>query len=299
MPEKLLLDTDIGSDIDDAVCLAYLLSQPECELLGITTVSGEPVNRAKLASAICKAAGKNIPIYPGTEQPLLIKQKQPQATQARALERWEHDTQFPEGEAVEFMRRTIRSNPGEITLLAIGPLTNIALLFSIDPEIPKLLKSLVLMCGVFTYRLPDIGPVEWNAICDPHATAIVYRTPVAVHRSIGLDVTFQVSMSRAEVKENFKADVLKPVADFAGVWFEHSGRIIFHDPLAAAAIFDENICRFEKGNVEVELQSERLKGLTYWSPDGEKGIHEAALGVDSGRFFAHYFSTVNGTAHKL
>ena len=61
MPTKVLFDTDIGTDIDDAVCLAYLLAQPACELLGITTVSGEPTKRAMLASALCQAAGKDIP----------------------------------------------------------------------------------------------------------------------------------------------------------------------------------------------------------------------------------------------
>ena len=70
MPVKILLDTDIGSDIDDAVCLAYLLAQPDCELLGITTVTGEAVERAKMASALCKVAGKDVPIYPGVEQPI-------------------------------------------------------------------------------------------------------------------------------------------------------------------------------------------------------------------------------------
>ena len=73
MPTKVLLDTDIGSDIDDAVCLAYLLAQPECELLGITTVSGEPVQRAMIASAVCTLAGQQIPIYPGAADPLLGK----------------------------------------------------------------------------------------------------------------------------------------------------------------------------------------------------------------------------------
>jgi len=56
MPVKILLDTDIGTDIDDAVCLAYLLANPDCELLGITTVTGEPVKRAMLASALCRIA---------------------------------------------------------------------------------------------------------------------------------------------------------------------------------------------------------------------------------------------------
>ena len=65
MKTKIILDTDIGSDIDDAVCLAYLLAQPDCELLGITTVAGEAEARARMASALCKVAGKDVPIFPG------------------------------------------------------------------------------------------------------------------------------------------------------------------------------------------------------------------------------------------
>jgi purine nucleosidase len=126
MPIKMLLDTDIGSDIDDAVCLAYLLAQPECELLGITTVTGEAAARASLASALCLVAGKSIPIYPGREEPLLIAQQQPLAPQAAALSRWPHATDFPRGQAVEFLRQTIRRHPGEVVLLCIGPLTNVA-----------------------------------------------------------------------------------------------------------------------------------------------------------------------------
>ena len=147
---SVLLDTDIGSDIDDAVCLAYLLANPACNLLGITTVTGDTVKRASMASALCKIAGKRIPIHPGRRQPLLIEQKQPHAPQAAALDRWAHDTDFSEGGAVEFMRQTIRANPGKVVLLGIGPLTNIAALFAADEAIPGLLKGLVLMCGAFS-----------------------------------------------------------------------------------------------------------------------------------------------------
>lgn len=286
---KVLLDTDIGSDIDDAVCLAYLLSQPQCELLGITTVTGEANERAKMASALCKVAGKTIPIYPGCEKPLLIEQKQPRAPQAAALARWSHDTEFPQHQAVEFLRRTIRSHPGEITLLSVGPLTNIGLLFAVDPEIPSLLKALVMMCGVFTNKLAGVGPLEWNAIGDPHASAIVYRAPVAVHRSIGLDVTCQVTMSAAEVRQRFQTPLLRPVLDFAEVWFKERAKITFHDPLAAVSIF-ENVCAFQRGQVEVELASQRVLGMTHWRPAGPESPHEVALEVDAARFFDHYFS---------
>ena len=103
--EKILLDTDIGSDIDDAVCLAYLLANPACELLGITTVSGQAGLRAQLASVLCRSAGQEVPIYPGVEIPLLVEQRQKTARQAAALSRWPHQDEFPQGEAVEFLRR--------------------------------------------------------------------------------------------------------------------------------------------------------------------------------------------------
>lgn len=147
---KVLLDTDIGSDIDDAVGLAYLLAEPRCQLLGITTVSGKPNERAKLASALCLAAGKKTPIFPGAEQPLTVLQKQPEVPQANRLSKWPHEKSFPQGRAVAFMQSVIRANPGEVTLLAVGPFTNIALLFMIDPEIPALLKELVIMGGKYS-----------------------------------------------------------------------------------------------------------------------------------------------------
>jgi purine nucleosidase len=290
MATKLLLDTDIGSDIDDAICLAYLLTQSECELLGITTVTGEAHKRAMLASALCKVAGMQVPIYPGAEAPLLASQRQPYAPQAVALPRWSHDTSFPRGRAVEFLRQTIREHPGEVVLLTIGPLTNVALLFGVDSEIPALLKGLVMMCGVFTDRLPGVGPLEWNARLDPHATAMVYGVTTRLHRSVGLDVTRQVTMSAEEVRQRFQTDLLQPVLDFAQVWFQQTDKITFHDPLAATSIFDDQICGFERGHVAVELASQGLQGLTHWEPSGTDATHEVALTVNRDRFFEHFFS---------
>jgi inosine-uridine nucleoside N-ribohydrolase len=289
---KVLVDTDAGSDIDDAVCLAYLLAQPRCELLGITTVTGQARQRAMIASALCKVAGKKVPIYPGAEVPLLVPQRQKTARQASALAKWEHDSQFAHGMAVEFMRQTIRDNPGEVVLLAIGPLTNLALLFAIDPEIPDLLKGLVLMCGMFRARTVELGLLEWNAMLDPHATAMVYGASLRVHRSIGLDVTTQVTMSAAQVRKRFRHRLLQPVLDMADVWFQERDVIMFHDPLAGATIFDDQICSFERGLVEIELESHRLRGLTHWKPGDEAGQHEVAVQVDSGRFFEHFFAVL-------
>jgi purine nucleosidase len=298
MTTKLLLDTDIDvtGDIDDALCLAYLLAQPACELLGITTVTWDTARRAMVASALCRAAGRDVPVLPGACEPLLLPL--PQVGEGPAgdpegelLSRWPHEERFPESEAVAFMRQVIRRHPGEVTLLAIGPLTNVALLFAVDPEIPALLKGLVVMAGVFAGRPDGAGLREWNALVDPHAAAMVYRAPVRRHRSVGLDVTAGLRLDAGEVWRRLGDRREGLLAEMLEVWFRQSPAVTFHDPLAAAAIFDEGVCRFERGAVEVELQSDRLAGLTHWLP-GESGLHEVALGVDSERFYQHYFSVI-------
>ncbi|MCF8240355.1 MAG: nucleoside hydrolase [Melioribacteraceae bacterium] len=290
MKQKILLDTDIGTDVDDAIALAYLLAKPDCELLGITTVTGESVNRAMLASVLCKIAGKKIPIYPGIEKPIVINQLQKAAQQARALKNWDHDKNFPQNESIEFLRATIRSNPGEIILLTIGPLTNIGLLFSIDPEIPSLLKGIVSMAGKFDLTAPAYSNIEWNAVGDYHAADIVYRADCNNHRSIGIDITSKVTMNSEEFKKICNHDLLKPVLDFSDIWFEEWDVITFHDPLSAAVIFNDSICTYEKGNVKIEIEDPDKRGMTIWQPDKNSGKHEVAVGVKKHNFFKEYLS---------
>jgi purine nucleosidase len=183
----------------------------------------------------------------------------------------------------------IHSYPHQISLLTIGPLTNIAQLFCIDPEIPSLLKEIVSMSGVFSNRLADVGPLEWNAMGDPHATAIVYNRTHGIHRSVGLDVTCQLVMEAESIHKKFKGDLLTAVLDFAQTHFKHTGYIAFHDPLAAVSIFITDVCTFNRGRVEVELQSFRLTGLTHWSQEPE-GPHQIAVEVNSERFYEYFFS---------
>ncbi len=95
-------------------------------------------------------------------------------------------------------------------------------------------------------------------------------------------------MDADEVSRRFTHSVLKPVLDFASVWFANTKKIVFHDPLAAATIFDENICEFERGNVNVELFDKDNLGVTHFVPD-ENGVHEVAKTVDKDRFFEHWF----------
>jgi inosine-uridine nucleoside N-ribohydrolase len=285
---KVLLDTDIGTDVDDAVCLAYLLAHPECDLLGITTVTGEADKRASLASALCTAAGKKIPIYPGFETPLAGEQKQTIAQQAAALPRWPHQTEFPQGQAIDFMRRTIHAHLGEVILLTVGPLTNAGQLFAADPGVARLLKGMVLMGGIFSDAYPDKNRIEWNVGGDPLATEIVYRAPVSLHRSLGLEVTEQVVLPADDVRQQFTAPLLQPVLDFAEIWFEQFFPfIVFHDPLAAATIFEPTLCQYHQGTVTID-RAEKSR-LTHFTPGRESAAHQVAVSVAVQRYFDHFF----------
>ena len=137
--------------------------------------------------------------------------------------------------------------------------------------------------------------MEWNARCDPHAAALVYRASPAQHRSIGLDVTMQVTMSAERVRERFLSiPLLHPVLDFAEIWFQKRSQIVFHDPLAAVSIFDDQVCQWTQGEVGVSLQDDTVLGQTRWRAVTSAPSHEIASTVNPARFFDRYFSVFGG-----
>jgi purine nucleosidase len=298
---SVLFDTDIGSDIDDAVALAYLLRQPRCELLGITTVTGDTAQRAALAEIVCRAGGReDVPIHAGLSGPLLHGPGQPRVPQYEAVKHLPHRVDYPNDapDAVDFLRQTIRARPGEVTLLAVGPMTNVGTLFASDPQIPSLLKRIVLMCGVYTGGAGHgPGTREWNALVDPTASALAYRGGAGKLLGVGLDVTTLCTLPADECRRRFMAagGALGAVGQMAEVWFKHADRITFHDPLAATLIFDPEICTYATGTVHPVLEDGPFAGLTRWQEGGnEPRPHTVAQTVDPGRFFSHYFGVTGG-----
>lgn len=231
---KILLDTDIGGDIDDAICLAYLLKEPQCDLLGITTVCGEPEKRAAVADAICRAAGRQVPIVAGLDTTLQPVPLYPTPDGAGALEQWPHST-YEKGDAPEFLYEKIRENPHQVVLIAIGNLTNVATLFTAHPDAVGLLKGLSVMNGYFGQeRLPE--PLyNWNSWADPMASKIVFASAPASHRAVPLEVTDTLTIEAGQAKVLFPADspLLQAVYAFGNAWLESSSKLTLHDPLAA------------------------------------------------------------------
>ncbi|KND62224.1 Inosine-uridine preferring nucleoside hydrolase [Candidatus Burkholderia verschuerenii] len=202
---KVIYDTDPG--IDDAIALVFQARHPHIDLLGITTVFGNAdidtttANALYLASRFCA----DVPVVRGAAQPL----KRP--TPAPIPHIHGHDalgdiarpeavTVREDGRAAHrFIVETVRANPGEVTLLAVGPLTNLALALQEAPEIAALVREVVVMGGAFGFNgdLDNVTPTaEANAHSDPHAADIVFGAPWKVS-IVGLDVTHATIMTTA------------------------------------------------------------------------------------------------------
>jgi len=282
------LDTDIGTDIDDALALAYLLSRTDVDLLGISTVTVSVVDRAKLAAAICRDFGReHVRVFTGADQRLMGEARQyeyPQTAavtdeQAKAVE----EQIAKSGAAVEAMYRAALRWPGEVNLIAIGPLTNLALLVATHPDVADLLASVTLMAGRY------YGPAwrEWNVWCDPHAAAIVFSRFRNI-RAVGLDVTTKTTRPAEEILRIF-GPASQTVARAIEIFMKKQNHqtITLHDPLAVASLFEPDILKFERGTVQIETSGQHTEGVSVFRPSDD-GPHQVAKSIDLARFNSHY-----------
>ncbi len=173
-PTPVLFDTDIGTDIDDAYALGLILQSPELKLVGVTTVSGDAVARARLAAKLLQVANRaDVPVYAGTST----------ATQYMAQAEWSKgftSAALHESGGVAFLREQINAHPGELTIIAVGELTNIAALLDSDPGIAKKIKALAIMGGAVRHGYDPAKPAEpeWNIRCNASAAQKVFTSGV-------------------------------------------------------------------------------------------------------------------------
>ena len=284
--EKILLDTDIGGDIDDAICLAYLLKEKECNLLGITTVCGKSDVRASIADIIVKSAKKNIPIVAGRDDTLQPIGCYPTPEGEVALEHYNNYKKYSKGNAVDFLYDIIVKNPNEVIIIGIGNMTNIATLFIEHSDSIDLIKGLHTMNGYFgKEKLPD-PTYNWNSWADPLASKIVFETKTNINRVIPLEVTDKLSIDVSEKNKlfDFKNDLINTVLDFGSEWIKMSGKVTLHDPLVAVSIFHPEIIKFKRGTVSVEINNKDNMGGTIFS-ENINGNVEIACDVDKNSFY--------------
>jgi purine nucleosidase len=322
VPHRVIIDTDPsagvpGADVDDVLALAWALGCPELAVEGITVVAGNVELTEAVLSALqtIEILGRpEVPVYAGAARPLVREREEITAfLRARRDDRLVHalwrDVPLPAttlalrpGRAAEFIVETVMATPGEITLVPIGPLTNVALALSLEPRVAVAVKEIVLMGGNIRGQHPAVASVEFNLANDPEAGQLVFRSGARV-TMIGLDVTTLTHLTLGDLAAAtrsatagaaFVRRITEPWIRFVG---ERRGipGCWLHDPLAVVAVVDRGVLGTERMVVGVELRGELTYGQTLARRDGGGGIHpprggtvDVAVTVDIPRFMGHF-----------
>lgn len=257
----VLFDTDIGDDIDDAIALALALQSPELDVRGVTTVFGVVDQRTRLAwKELALYNRKDVPLATGVGDPFLDPPVIQKARQFEVLTEADAPPGKARRRAVEFIIESLLSSNEKITLVPVGPLTNIALALRLEPRIKEKIERIVLMGGAFKTLHS-----EWNIERDRVAGQIVFSSGVPIV-AVGLDVTLQCKLETKDVDRLRAAH--NPATEFLVRLIElwQSGKPsqmpILHDPLAVAAVFRPDLLTTETGTVQVETASPLTFGMT-------------------------------------
>ncbi|GAA3534701.1 nucleoside hydrolase [Nonomuraea rosea] len=189
---RVVFDTDIGTDVDDALALAVLLGSPEVDLLGCTTVYGDTLLRARLAQRLARLGGRPLTVVPGAAKTLTDRPVWWAGHEGVLFPDLDQEP-VDEGDGVAYLIEQVGRAPGQVDVVAVGPLTNIARAITESPSFARDVRHLWLMGG----RFDDPSP-EHNLKCDPEAAAVVFGSgaPITV---TGLEITTTVRMDAADV----------------------------------------------------------------------------------------------------
>jgi purine nucleosidase len=301
MTKKIIIDTDPGQD--DAVAILLALASPEIEVLGITSVAGNvpAVLTAKNARVVCELAGRpDIRVFAGCERPLgrdLVTAEHVHGETGLDGPPLEEPTMpLQEAHAVDFIIETLRSEAsGTVTLVPIGPLTNIATAFQRAPDIIGRVQQIVLMGGAY-FEVGNITPAaEFNIYVDPEAADIVFKSgvPLVV---MPLDVTHKVltTAPRVQAFRNLGTKVGQMVAAWTD-FFERFDKEKYgsegaplHDPCTIAWLLKPDLFSGREINVEIETQSDLTRGMTvadWWRVTDRKANALFIGDVDADGFF--------------
>jgi len=301
---KVVWDMDPG--IDDALALILALKSPEVEILGITTVAGNAsleMTSANARRVLEYFEIESIPVAMGAEHPLTRPLED-------ALDYHGSDglgncglpaPRLPPhpDKAWDFLARLVLDTPDEITLMATGPLTNVAHALKLHPELPRHLASLVLMGGA--YGLTPYGKgnrtpfAEFNIWQDPEAAAIVFDSTTDIF-AVGLDVTMDPAtclnsqhLERIKMVDAAPAHLAARLIEYE---VEYHGCCRMHDPLALAVLLDDSLLDFTLSRVEVIEGNGWDRGITRILPSGSSELIHIASAVDGPRFVELFISRI-------
>ncbi|NTW12100.1 MAG: nucleoside hydrolase [Anaerolineales bacterium] len=275
MTKRILLDTDPG--IDDALAILLALASPELSLEGLSVVHGNcSLDRAVTngLSILELVNASHIPLARGCALPLVqpsLLAAETHGNTGLGYAKLPEPRIQPIGQhGSDFLIEKILSNPGEITLVAIGPLTNVALAVRKEPKFAKSLKELIIMGGAIRHEGNQTALAEFNTFVDPHAAHIVFHAGIPT-TLVPLDVTYQCLLTAQDVERLLKIDSPIPgfIKDATDFYMEYHASYqgiqgcIINDPLALALTFAPELCDYEELPVDVDISGGVSMGKTF------------------------------------
>jgi purine nucleosidase len=313
---RIILDTDLamgapGSDIDDGFALALAHADPDIQLDLVTTVNGNTdVETATiLAGELARRLDLgDVPVVKGAATALIRPDVVREPAESVAALRDSVPPPTP-GYAAAAIVEHVMAHPGEITIVAIGPLTNIATALNLEPRLAANVAEIVIMGGMFFGTMPSHElPGEWNVWVDPEAAQAVLRSGMP-QRWVGLDVTLQVRLTREHARRMLEAE--SAFAPFAGestlAWIDHihernpgsardADSCAMHDPLAVAVVTRPDLVEFREAAVTVVTGEGPARGIMLTdvreSAEPPPANCRVAASVDADGFTEHFLRLI-------
>lgn len=314
MPKKILFDTDPG--IDDACAILLALASPELSLEGLSIVHGNCSLQQATRNALSileLANGSHIPVAVGCElplvQPSLLAPETHGNTGLGYAELPEPRAQPTAQNGCDFLIEKILSAPGEVTLVAIGPLTNLALAIRQEPRIVHAVKEVIVMGGALRHEGNTTALAEFNTYVDPHAAHIVYHSGMPI-TLVPLDVTYQCVLTSEDVKRIRRVDspVTKFIEEATNFYMEFHDSYqgiqgcVINDPLALALTFAPELCTYQELYVDVDISSGISLGKTigdFYNHGKQRPNMKVAMGVKPREFIDLFVERVVKLAAEM
>ncbi len=287
MMKKIILDTDLGTDVDDILALTLLTKSPKIDLIGVTTVYGDTALRSRLTRATLDLLGRtDIPVFTGESTPLSQKEIFWGGHEGTKLPIWDYISKPTQHNAVDFLLNAAETYGKELTIFAIGPFTNIGYALKKDPKFLEKIHELVIMGGAFDRDFP-----EHNIVSDVISANMMLKPQ---HRitAVGLDVTTKTFFTHKEFQQLYhlpnRMGVLlnEQITNWLNFLEYQQGRVFDsinpHDPLAAMAILMPELFNFDIGDISVITKAGKEQGYTNFHSNS-KGLHHIAQYVDSSK----------------